>query len=121
MPKISPREAAKMYQVSRATLMRALSDGKISAEKTDAGHWQIDTTELARVYQPRRTSPAQSNHSETPSEPLLDHAMAVRLARAEAALEAEREKTALLQRHLDDVRRLLPPPDAKPRRRWWPW
>lgn len=131
MPKLSPRDAVRMYQVSRATLMRALSDGKISADKTDAGHWQIDTAELARVYKPRpssRTRPDQSNRAETPSEPPLgrdekpdDMDLAVRLARAEAALEAEREKTVMLQRHLDDVRRMLPPPDAKPRRRWWPF
>jgi multidrug resistance efflux pump len=46
--------------------------------------------------------------------------MAARLARAEAALDAEREKVELLQRNLDDLRRMLPPPDAKPRR-WWSW
>lgn len=129
MPKLSPRDAVKMYLVSRATLMRALIDGKISAEKTDAGHWQIDTAELARVYKPRpssRTRPDQTNRYDTPLEhqhsPTLapaDLDLAVSLARAEAALEAEREKTALLQRHLDDVRRMLPPPDAKPRRWWW--
>jgi len=128
MPKLSPRDAVKMYQVSRATLMRALSDGKISAEKTDAGHWLIDTAELARVYAPRtpqkavsRTKPEQVNRRETPTEPPLDHALELRLARAEAALDAEREKNALLQQNLDDLRRMLPPPDAAPRRRWWPW
>ena len=130
MSKLSPRAAVEAYQVSRATLMRALADGKISAEKTDAGHWQIEPAELARVYAPRpskRTNPDQSNRYETPSEPEPnrdekpdDTGLAVRLARAEAALEAEREKTAMLQRHLDDVRRMLPPPDAKPRR-WWSW
>jgi len=135
MPMLSPREAVKQYQVSRATLSKALSSGKISATKTDAGHWQIDSAELARVYQPRakgkpvgRTKPDQVNRHETGSEPPLDHALELRLARAEAALEAEREKTALLQRNLDDLRRMLPPPDAAPapagperRRRWWPW
>lgn len=128
MPKLSPRDAVKAYQVSRATLMRALSDGKISAEKTDAGHWLIDTAELARVYTPRtpqkavnRTKPEQVNRRETGPETPLDHALELRLARAEAALEAEREKNTLLQRNLDDLRAMLPPPDAKPRRRWWPW
>lgn len=128
MPKLSPRDAVKSYQVSRATLMRALSDGKISAEKTGAGHWQIDTAELARVYAPRtpqkavnRTKPEQVNRRETSEEPPLDHALELRLARAEAALEAEREKNLLLQRNLDDLRALLPPPDAKQRRSWWPW
>ena len=49
-----------------------------------------------------------------------DEDLSVRLVRAEAALDAEREKTAILERHLDYVRRMLPPPDAKPRR-WWRW
>ena len=104
------------------------SDGKISAEKTDAGHWQIDPAELARVYAPRapqkavsRASPGQVSRDEPGQKTALDAAdMAARLARAEAALDAEREKVDLLQRNLDDLRRMLPAPDAKPRR-WWPW
>jgi hypothetical protein len=128
MPKLSPRDAVKVYQVSRATLTKALSDGKISAEKTDAGHWLIDAAELARVYLPRapqkavgHTSPGQVNRDEPGQKTASDAAdMAARLARAEAALEAEREKVELLQRNLDDLRRMLPPPDAM-RWRWWPW
>ena len=128
MSKLSPRDAVKAYQVSRATLMRALSEGKISAEKTDAGYWQIDQSELARVYASRtpqkpvsRTNPRQVDRCETGLETPLDNALELRLARAEALLDAEREKTALLQRNLDDLRAMLPPPDVKPRRRWWPW
>ena len=127
MPKLSPRDAVRLYRVSRATLTKALSDGKISAEKTDAGHWQIDPAELARVYLPRapqkavsRASPGQVSRDEPGQKTAVDHDMAARLAKAEAELAAEREKTALLQRNLDDLRRMLPPPDAKPRR-WWPW
>lgn len=127
MPKLSPRDAVKVYQVSRATLMRALSDGKISAEKTDAGHWQIDTAELARVYSLRvpqestgRTDPDQIGQRETGQKLGMDHALELRLARAEAALDAEREKNALLQKNLDDLRRMLPAPDTKPSR-WWHW
>ena len=125
MPKLSPRDAVKVYQVSRATLTKALQGGKISAEKTGAGHWQIDPAELARLYEPRapekavsRTKPDHVGRGEPDQKTT---SMAERLARAEAELAAEREKVVLLQRHLDDVRRMLPPPDAKPRRRWWPW
>jgi hypothetical protein len=134
MTKLTPREAVKLYQVSRTTLMSALENGTISAEKTDAGHWQIDPSELMRVYQPRapqkavsRSTPVQIDHAIDRSEPVQktpseDLDLAVRLARAEAALEAEREKTALLERHLSDIRRMLPAPDAQPRRRrWWLW
>lgn len=127
MPKLSPRDAVKVYQVSRATLTKALSDGKISAEKTDAGHWLIDAAELARVYVPRasqkavsRASPDKVSRDEPGQKTTSDAVdMAVRLARAEAALDAEREKVVLLQHNLDDLRRMLPAPDAKPRRWWW--
>jgi hypothetical protein len=133
MQKLSPRDAVKLFQVSRATLTKALQDGTISAEKTDAGHWLIDPAELTRVYKPRasqdavsRTKPDHLDRGEPDHKTTPDAAdMAARLARAEAALEAEREKTALLERHLDDLRRLLPPPEApapaRPARRWWPW
>jgi len=128
MPKLSPREAVKVYQVSRATLMKSISSGTISAEKTDAGHWQIDPAELARVYQPRtpqkavsRTKPDYVSRDEPDQKTVVNQDVTARLARAEAELAAEREKVQMLQRHLDDVRRMLPAPDAKPRRRWWPF
>jgi hypothetical protein len=135
MPKLSPRDVVKLYQVSRATLMKALSDGTISAEKTNAGHWRIDPSELRRIYSPRssqaavsRTKPDQVGRSEPDQKADVGHDISTRLAVAEAALEAEREKTALLQRHLDDVRRMLPPPEStdgpamrKKSRGWWPF
>lgn len=128
MPKLSPREAAKVYRVSRATLMKALQDGTVSADRDEAGHWRIDTSELARVYQPRptgkpvdRTTPEQLSRDEPDQKTAVDQDVSARLARAEAELAAEREKVQLLERHLDDVRRMLPPPNATPRRRWWPW
>ena len=128
MPKLSPREAVKVYKVSRATLMKALQDGTVSAEKTDAGHWRIDSAELARVYQPRasqkavsRTTPDHVSRHEPDQKTDLDRDMATRLASAEAELAAEREKVEMLQRHLDDVRRMLPAPETRPRRSWWPF
>uniref|UniRef100_UPI0035640AE5 hypothetical protein n=1 Tax=Roseovarius sp. TaxID=1486281 RepID=UPI0035640AE5 len=128
MPKLSPREAVKVYQVSRATLTKALRNGDISADKTDAGHWQIDPSELARLYHPRptgnpvdRTTPDYVSRDEPDQKAAVDQDVTARLARAEAELAAEREKVQMLQRHLDDVRRMLPAPDAKPRRRWWPF
>lgn len=128
MPKLSPREAVKVYQVSRATLTKALHNGTVSAEKTDAGHWRIDSSELARVYQPRpiekpvvRTDPEQVSRGDPDHKIAADQDVTARLARAEAELAAEREKVKLLERHLDDVRRILPAPNDKPRHRWWPF
>jgi hypothetical protein len=102
-----------------------LAKGKISGVQDAAGHWRIDTAELMRVYSPRetvgRSKPDQVGRLGPDQKADVDHDISTRLAIAEAALDAEREKTAMLQRHLDDVRRMLPPPDdARPRRRWWP-
>lgn len=132
MANISLREASRRFAVTRATLNKHLAKGKVSGVRDAAGHWQIDTAELIRMYKPRetvgRTKPDQVSrddppldHQHTPTLPSADPDLAVRLAHAETALAAEREKTAMLQRHLDDVRLMLPAPDAKPRRRWWPW
>jgi hypothetical protein len=103
-----------------------LAKGKVSGVQDAAGHWRIDPAELTRVYSPRetvgRTKPDQVDRSEPDQKSDVDQDISTRLAVAEAALAAEREKTAMLQRHLDDVRLMLPAPDAaRPRRRWWPW
>ncbi len=133
---MTPREAVRTFAVSRATLLKDLQNGKVSGTRDDKNNWQLDPAELARVYRYRpveNTSPDQPrpNHVSRTSpdqidlaKPLIDAAsvdLNLRLVRAEIELAAEREKNALLQRHLDDVRRMLPAPDAAPKRRWWPW
>jgi hypothetical protein len=79
---------------------------------------QIDAAELTRLYPPRKTVGRLGPDQKAD----VGHDISTRLAVAEAALDAERKKNAMLQRHLDDVRLMLPPPDdARPRLRWWPW
>ena len=132
MPKLSLREATRLFAVSRATLNKNLAKGKVSGSRDDAGHWRIDTAELMRVYSPREavgwTKPDQVSRTEPDQKADVGHDISTRLAVAESALEAEREKNAMLQRHLDDVRRMLPPPESpgypafrKRPRSWWPW
>lgn len=131
MTTLSLRQAAAAFAVSRTTLTKDLERGKISGAKDEAGQWRIDHSELVRVYQPRPagqgSGPVQSGpvghtgQGGEPPRPVVRDDAAIRLARVEAELAAEREKTALLERHIADLRRMLPPPDAPPRRRWWPW
>lgn len=128
MTDLSLREASRRFTVSRATLNKHLANGKVSGSRDAAGHWRIDAAELARIYSARpsvdRPKPDQVSHPEPPiSHPEPDSDLAARLAIAESALDAEREKTALLERHLDDVRRMLPPPDPALRKKpwFWPW
>lgn len=62
MPLISISKAAKLFDVSRPTLQKALKDGTISGKKVRSGgleSWQIDTAELARVYSLRQATPVK--------------------------------------------------------------
>ncbi|MCC5968253.1 MAG: hypothetical protein JJU24_19250, partial [Natronohydrobacter sp.] len=90
MAKISLREAAKHFDVSRPTLQKALKYGKISGVQDGQGHWTIDPAELARVYQPRKeqagkvdnTDPAKFTSENTPLSGEIE-ALTARLAEAE--------------------------------------
>ncbi len=48
MPKLSLREAAKASGMAKTTIRRAIDSGRISAEKTEIGHYLIDPSELGR-------------------------------------------------------------------------
>lgn len=136
MGKLSLREAVKAFDVSRPTLQKALKEGKISGDRDGKGQWQVDPSELARVYRPRspegvkggqgvKTDLSTENRalpgndaaelaalrSEIEAERMMRRAAEARLQTAEALAEER-------ARHIEDLRRMLPPPDA-PRRRWW--
>ena len=45
-------EAARQVTVTKSTLHRAIHDGRLSANRDDQGHYQIDPAELFRVFDP---------------------------------------------------------------------
>lgn len=49
---LSLTEAAKATGLTRPGLLKAIQSGRISATKNDQGNWQIDPSELFRVYTP---------------------------------------------------------------------
>ena len=54
MPKLSLNQAAKRAGVAKATLLERLNsndvDKKMTAARNERGHWQIDESELFRVF-----------------------------------------------------------------------
>lgn len=58
MAKLSLNKAAKEAGIAKSTLLDALNSGRMSAEKNDRGHWQIDPAELFRVF-PKSSSAEQ--------------------------------------------------------------
>ena len=141
MAKLSVRAAAAQFDVSRPTLTKWLKSGKISGERQsseDGGGWLIDTAELIRAGVKARSADKGQPVSFPPDAPAEFTAIAKGLpvnAQSEiealkAQLELERTKREAAEalaeeraRHIDDLRRILPPPDATPaeRKRWWQW
>lgn len=133
MTKLSLREAAKTFDVSRPTLTKALKSGKISGEQDSARGWKVDYSELARVYQTRfkeelnggEDDPAKFtrvNTSSTGEIEKLRAALVLAETRAEAAERLAEERAD----RIEDLRRMLPSPEAAPppsvkRRTWWPF
>lgn len=133
MAKISLREAVKHFDVSRPTLQKALKNGKISGSQDGQGHWIIDPSELARVYQPRSSQPPEASKpppdggkvalttevKETyPADEIIQ--LKTKLLEAEKRAELAEALAHEREKHIEDLRRMLPAPD-RARRKWWPW
>ncbi|WGR61632.1 hypothetical protein E3U26_12700 (plasmid) [Paracoccus ferrooxidans] len=139
--KYSLSEAAKATGKNKTTIQRAIKSGKISASKGDGGSYEIDPSELHRVFPltvaqrdaqhmqsndtQQAKSPPESSHIDRVVE--LEKELAVTRERANG-LEAQKDQMADtindLRKRLDSsetrVTALLA--DNSPKRRsWWPW
>jgi excisionase family DNA binding protein len=132
-------EAARLTGLGKTTLARAIKAGRLSATRTEAGSYQIDPAELARVYPfPAPTEATGATGAATG--PLVHHATPEATSAppgATGVLEAQvaglREIGELLRRQLEDVRedrdrwrsqaeaaqRLITSQAGGDRRPWW--
>lgn len=139
--KYSLSEAAKATGKNKTTIQRAVKSGKISAAKGDSGSYEIDPSELHRVFPPTvaqrdaqhpKSNDTQQNNVAFSNSNLarvleLEKELAVAHERANG-LEAQKDQMADtitdLRRRLDSsegrVTALLA--DNRPKRSsWWPW
>ena len=100
MPPLTLNQAAREAGRSKATLLKAIRGGRLSAPKDELGRYQIDPAELFRVYPPTGRRP----DAETATDPMPPT--------TETALL--RQKVELLERIIrgienerDDLRRRL--------------
>lgn len=139
MAKLSVRAAAAQFDVSRPTLTKWLKSGKISGERQspeDGGGWLIDPAELIRAGIKARSEhkaeavnlPPVADGNLTGFDRGLPVNAESELKALQAELEIERARREAAEaiaeergRHIEDLRRLLPPPDAAQRKRWRLW
>ena len=139
--KYSLSEAAKATGKNKTTIQRAIKSGKISASKGNSGSYEIDPSELHRVFPPpvaqRDAQHMQSNDTQqakfAPESSHIDRVVELEkelaVARERAnGLEAQKDQMADtindLRKRLDSsetrVTALLA--DNSPKRSsWWPW
>jgi hypothetical protein len=63
MPEMNLSEAAKWAGVTRPTIHKALTSGRLSGRKEDNGQWKIALSELDRIYVRSKTANMSGNTS----------------------------------------------------------
>ena len=95
-------EAARATGKSKATISKAIKNGRVSARKDETGTFHIDPSELHRVYPPA----ASGEHKETPmntaEKTSVDGSIRELQARLEAAHERLSDKEAVIADLKDD-------------------
>ena len=137
MAKLSVRAAAAQFDVSRPTLTKWLKSGKISGERQspeDGGGWLIDSAELIRAGVKARSAdksqpvnfPGNAEADLTGFDRGLPGNAESEIKALQAELEIERARREAAEaiadergRHLEDLRRLLPAPQAPAERKRW--
>lgn len=117
--------AAKATGKAKSTILRAMKSGTISATKALDGSYEIEPSELHRVFPSNSTQQVTSNDTQ----PHEDHHATLRLRLEILELERQRERDQM-QATIDDLRRRLDRSDERTtallaapqkRTRWWQW
>lgn len=96
-------EAAKATGKAKTTIQRAIKSGRISASKLDTGAYDIDPSELHRVFPATVAQPVIRSDTQplaTPQENEAD-VLRVKVEMLEKLLRREEETTEDLRRRLD--------------------
>jgi hypothetical protein len=117
--------AAKATGKAKSTILRAVKSGTISATKAHDGSYEIEPSELHRVFPPNGAQQVASNDTQ----PYEEHGATLRfrLEIAEAERQRERDQMqatiddlrARLDRSEDRITALLAAPQKS--RNWWSW
>lgn len=97
---LSLRNAAKEAGVSKSTILRAIQGGRLSAGRTEDGGYDIDPSELFRVYSPaaEKRSGTNAERQDAPA------AEAAAMAALEAQIEGLREILKRADATADELR-----------------
>lgn len=117
--KYSLSEAADATGKNKTTIQRAIKSGKISASKGGSGSYEIDPSELHRVFPPSAAQHPKSNDAQHEEYPIKDNNL-TRILELEKELAVALEKANGLEAQKDhmadtisDLRKRLDTSDAR--------
>lgn len=125
MAGLSLSQAAKAAGRSKSTIGRAIKSGKLSAVRNDDDTFSIDPAELFRVFPRTDSESVPLGQDGTGVEQQEIKALRAELETEKALRNAAELLAEERARHIDDLRRMLPPPAAapavadRPARPWW--
>lgn len=105
MPALTLNQAAKAAKKAKSTLLDAINSGRLSAIRNDLQQWQIEPSELFRVYPSERFETEQKNRDRPQKEPAQEPSETTVLLQKERE-ERERERQQM-QATIEDLRRRL--------------
>lgn len=112
---VSVRTAAEMTRTSKTTIQRNIKAGKLSAQRNEAGEWEIDPAELARVmtiHDVNQTEPATRDDAHptpdtTANQPEPQQTNGADQAHHETIAELLKDQIDVQQATIDDLRERL--------------
>lgn len=118
--------AAKATGMTKSAIFKAIKKGRISAKKNDLGRYEIDPSELHRVYQPL-PSTQKGERERTQETATENRELKARLALLEELVRDIREDRDHWRRQVSALtyqpERETPkaPATRPPWLWWWPW
>jgi chromosome segregation ATPase len=115
--------AAKATGKAKSTILRAIKSGTISAQKSHDGSYEIEPSELHRVFEPNSAQQPSSNDTQSHEEQSATLRSRLEILEAERQRERDQMQATIddlrgrLDRSEDRITALLSAPSKRPR--WW--
>lgn len=111
MTKLSANRAAQEAGVAKKTLLEAMKSGRLTAEKNDKGHWEIDPSELFRCFPKQGGAGGSVTVSHPPQKTSENSAFEIEVKMLREQIEqlttsSDRERRTLTDQ-IDDLRSRL--------------
>lgn len=114
--KFTLRQAAQQVTASKSSVLRAIQNGRLSADRDEKGSWSIDAAELFRVFEPINLEPVRTGdrtqsmgQTVPPAEGSVDRhspgVPSVPSAALEAQIEGLKAQLELMRERVDSAER----------------